>query len=141
MKKIVLKKFVLTIIFFIIAYVLIDLTPYYTETVTYADDEIRFIIDDSEKTKSLPDEVLIENDDVMLSIKTIKKFFDKYIYFDEKYDAVIVAHDDYVVKMFVDDSDIIINDTPKHINTPVKTSGETIYIPIKVLEEVYDIKV
>ncbi len=141
MKKIVLKKFVLTIIFFIISYVLIDLTPYYTETVTYADDEIRFIIDDSEKTKSLPDEILIENDDVMLSMKTIKKFFDKYIYFDEKYDAVIVAHDDYVVKMFVDDSDIIINDTLKHINTPVKTSGETIYIPIKVLEEVYDIKV
>lgn len=59
MKKTVLKKFILTIIFFVIAYILIDLTPYYTEITTYADDEIRFIIDDSEKTKSLPDEVLI----------------------------------------------------------------------------------
>lgn len=141
MKKTVLKKFVLTIIFFVIAYILIDLTPYYTETITYADDEIRFIIDDSEKTKALPDAILIENDEVMLSMKTIKKFFDKYIYFDEKYGAVIVAYDEYVVKMFIDDNDIIVNDSPKHINTPVKQSGDTIYVPITVLEKVYDIKV
>lgn len=139
--KNLLKKFITTIIFFVIAYVLIDLTPYYIENVKYEENEIRFIIDDSEKTKSLPDPVVIQEENVMLSMDTIKKFFDEYIYFDEKYEAVIVAYDTYVVKMFLNDKDIIINDEPKHIDVPVVMSGEDIYIPIQVLEEVYDIDV
>ncbi len=139
--KNLLKKLITTIIFFVIAYVLIDLTPYYIETVKYAEDEIRFVIDDNEQTKTLPDSIIIKDENVMLSMDTIKKFFDKYIYFDEKYEAVIVAYDTYVVKMFVDDKDIIINDEPKHIDVPVMMSGEDIYIPIQVLEAVYDIDV
>ena len=139
--KNLLKKLITTIIFFVIAYVLIDLTPYYIETVKYAEDEIRFVIDDNEQTKTLPDPIIIKDENVMLSMDTIKKFFDKYIYFDEKYEAVIIAYDTYVVKMFVDDKDIIINDEPKHIDVPVMMSGEDIYIPIQVLEEVYDIDV
>ncbi len=139
--KNILNRFVKVVVFFLIAYAFIDLTPYYIEDVIYEKDEIRFVIDDSEKTKVIPDKVIIENDNVMLSLDTIKKFFDPYIYYDENYKVIIASKDIYVVKMFVDNHEIIFNDVTKLIETPVKQIGDDLYVPIVELEDVYGINV
>lgn len=113
-------KIGITFLFIWAAYAITVNAPYYVEKVHYAPNEIRFIIDDEEKTKSLPDEIIIEKNNVLLSIDTIKKFFDEYIYFDEKYDTLIVAKGEYVYKMPVDSNTITINGEEKQIDVPVK---------------------
>lgn len=134
-------KIIVVIIFMVAAYNVCKLTPYYIDRVTYEEDEIRMIIDDSEKTKSLPNPAIIDDEEVLLSIDTIKKYFDEYIYFDEKYNTVIAASGEYVVKMPLGSRIIDINDEYKNVKVSAKKINETVYIPIKELSDVYDIDV
>ena len=161
MKNFILKLIVV-IAFLAVAYNVCKYAPYYVEKVHYDKNEIRFVIDDEEKTKSLPDPIEICNDKVMLSVNTIKKFFDKYAYYNEEYNMVMVAYGLDIVKMPLDSKTITVNNVEKHIEIPVKAyystirnslknikmykkvpivHKPTIYVPIDELESVYDIEV
>ena len=161
MKNFILKLIVV-IAFFAAAYNVCKYAPYYVEKVHYDKNEIRFVIDDEEKTKSLPDPIEIYNDKVMLSVNTIKKFFDKYAYYNEEYRMVIVAYGLDIVKMPLDSKTITVNNVEKHIDIPVKAyyptirdslknlkmyknvpivHKPTIYVPIDELANVYDIDI
>ncbi len=120
MKKRGILKIVIIICIFMIAYFACKITPYYVEKVHYDKDEVRFIIDDTEKTKGLPDEIVIKDGKVMLSMDTIKKYFDKYAYYDEKYDTYIVAYDKYVAKFPLNQNKVSVNGVSKEINVPVQ---------------------
>ena len=136
-----LLKLIIVIIFFAIAYGVCALTPYYIETTHYENDEIRVVIDDNEYTKSLPDVAAFTSEKVMLSFDTIKKYFYEYIFWDEKYETVIVAKDKTVMKMPVDENKILVNGKEKDISVPVQYINQKLYIPIEELEEIFDLKV
>ena len=136
-----LLKLIIVIIFFAIAYGVCALTPYYIETTHYEKDEIRVVIDDNEYTKSLPDVAAFTSEKVMLSFDTIKKYFYEYIFWDEKYETVIVAKDKTVMKMPVDENKILVNGKEKDISVPVQYINQKLYIPIEELEEIFDLKV
>lgn len=136
-----LLKLIIVIIFFAIAYGVCALTPYYIETTHYEKDEIRVVIDDNEYTKSLPDVAAFTSEKVMLSFDTIKKYFYEYIFWDEKYETVIVAKDKTVMKMPVDKNKILVNGKEKDISVPVQYINQKLYIPIEELEEIFDLKV
>ncbi len=139
MKKIqAIKKIIYVIFFIYVAYSICEATPYYTSLVDYG-DKVRIVINDIEETNNLPDEVIIQNDEVLLSLDTIKKYIDSGIYSTET--SVKTNHDKYLVDMPLDSNIVKINTTEKVMNTyTTKVSGD-IYIPIKALEEVYDIEV
>ena len=136
-----LLKLIIVIIFFAIAYGVCALTPYYIETTHYEKDEIRVVIDDNEYTKSLPDVAAFTSEKVMLSFDTIKKYFYEYIFWDEKYETVIVAKDKTVMKMPVDKNKILVNGKEKDNSVPVQYINQKLYIPIEELEEIFDLKV
>lgn len=136
-----LLKLIIVIIFFAIAYGVCALTPYYIETTHYEKDEIRVVIDDNEYTKSLPNVAAFTSEKVMLSFDTIKKYFYEYIFWDEKYETVIVAKDKTVMKMPVDKNKILVNGKEKDISVPVQYINQKLYIPIEELEEIFDLKV
>ena len=136
-----LLKLIIVIIFFAIAYGVCALTPYYIETTHYEKDEIRVVIDDNEYTKRLPDVAAFTSEKVMLSFDTIKKYFYEYIFWDEKYETVIVAKDKTVMKMPVDENKILVNGKEKDISVPVQYINQKLYIPIEELEEIFDLKV
>lgn len=136
-----LLKLIIVIIFFAIAYGVCALTPYYIETTHYEKDEIRVVIDDNEYTRSLPDVATFTSEKVMLSFDTIKKYFYEYIFWDEKYETVIVAKDKTVMKMPVDKNKILVNGKEKDISVPVQYINQKLYIPIEELEEIFDLKV
>ncbi len=143
MKKIyALLKMLYVIIFILIAHFICESTPYYLNKVDYG-NKIRIVIDSAEETNNLPDEVIIKNDEIMLSLSTIKKYIDSSIYSTEE--AVKTNHDKYIVAMPFDSNMIKINTEEKYLNAGATLStdeNETkVYIPIKALEEVYDIKV
>lgn len=157
-------KLVIVVVFFIIAYAICDLAPYYVNATYYKDNELRLVIDDKEYTKSTtfslikdyknnsgdsgdtkkyikPDIPFIVDGKVMISMKTIKECFDKYIYFDEKYQTVIVAKGTDVIKMPLGEKTIIVNSNEKIIEVPAQYIDDKIYIPIEELKNIYNIEI
>ena len=143
MKKIYAILKILCVIFFITtAHFICEATPYYLDKTNY-EDKIRIVIDDKEETNRLPDEVIIEKDEVLLSLETVKKYFDSGIKREE--DIIKISHGKYLVSLPINSNIAQINTTEKVMNTQTKLisgdEGKIVYIPIEVLEEVYDIEV
>lgn len=136
-----LFKLIIVMIFLTIAYGVCALTPYYIETTHYEKNETRVVIDDNEYTKNLPDVAMFISQKAMLSFDTIKKYFYEYIFFDEKYETVIVAKDQTVMKMPVNKNEILVNGNKKNITVPVQYINQKLYIPVKELEEILKLKV
>lgn len=141
MKKYALIKLIVVCIFIGVAYMICDLTRYYVRPIYYKEDETRVIINDSEVTRALPDDALFVDEKIMLSFDTIKKYFDEYIYFDEKYQTVIITSDIDVVKLKLDEKKININGNEKNIEVAARKIDEDIYVPIEELQDVYNIEV
>lgn len=139
MKKIhAIKKIIYVIIFLYVAYLICEATPYYTNLVDYG-DKIRIVIDDIEETNNLPDEVILQNDEVLLSVETINQYIDSGMYVTDE--LVKTNHDKYIVNLPIDSNVAKINTEEKLMNAyTTKISGD-VYVPIEALEEVYDIKV
>ena len=140
MKKYFFIKLLVVCIFIVIAYMICDLTKYYVRPIYYKENENRVIINDTEVTRNLPDVALFKNDKIMLSFDTIKKYFDEYIYFDEKYETVIVTSDVDVVKLKLDENKININGNERNIVTAACIIDGEIYVPIEELQNIYDIE-
>lgn len=143
MKKIYAILKILCVIFFITtAHFICEATPYYLDKNDY-ENKIRIVIDDAEETNNLPDKVLIENDEVLLSLETIKKYIDAGIYTTQE--AVKINHDKYLVTMPLNSNIVKINTTEKVMNAETKAisgdEADIVYIPIEALEEVYDMDV
>lgn len=143
MKKIYAILKILCVIFFITtAHFICEATPYYLDKTDYG-DKVRIVIDDVEETNNLPDEVIIENDEVLLSLETVKKYFDSVIYKTDE--AVKINHDKYIVTLPLNSNVVKVNTTENIMNIETKLiSGDEediVYMPIKALEEVYDIEV
>ena len=141
MKRYALIKLIVVCIFIGVAYMICDLTRYYVRPIYYKEDEIRVIINDSEVTRNLPDKALFIDEKIMLSFDTIKKYFDEYIYFDEKYQTVIITSDVDVVKLKLDEKKININGNVSDIKTAACKIEEDIYVPIEEVQDVYNIEV
>ena len=114
MKKIYAILKILCVIFFITtAHFICEATPYYLDKTDYG-DRIRIIIDDTEETNNLTDEILIENGEVLLSLETIKKYIDSGIYKTEE--SVKINHDKYLVTLPLNSNIVKINTTEKVMN-------------------------
>lgn len=139
MKKLqAIKKIIFVIIFLYVAYSICEAAPYYTNLVDYG-EKTRIVINDIEETNNLPDEVVIQNDEVMLSLATIKKYIDSGIYNNEE--EVKTNYDKYIVTMPIDSNIALINTKEKIMNVPATQISGEIYIPIEAFEEVYNIEV
>ncbi len=136
-----LIKLLVVCIFIVSAYMICDLTKYYIEPIHYEKGEMRVVIDDKEVTRSLPQEALIKNNKIMLSFDTIKKYFDPYIYYDEKYNTVIITNETDILKLELDNPTVILNGQSKSISEPAFEKENKIYLPIEDLQDIYDIKV
>ena len=135
-------KILCVIIFITTAHFICEATPYYLDKTDYG-DKVRIVIDDTEETNNLSDEIIIENDEVLLSLETIRKYIDSGIYKTDE--AIKINHDKYLVTLPLNSNIVRINTTEKVMNAETKLiSGDeedVVYIPIEALEEVYDIDV
>lgn len=139
MKKIqAIKKLICVIFFIYVAFLICEATPYYTNKVDYG-DKIRIVINELEETNNLPDEVIIKDDEVLLSVDTIKKYIDSGMYATD--DTVKTNYDKYIVHFPIDSKIVKINDLEKTMGTSTIKVEDTVYVPIEAVEEVYDIDV
>lgn len=141
MKKIFVLKLFIVCVFLFVSYMICGFTKYYIAPIYYGDEEIRVIIDDAEVTRNMPDVAVFVDGKAMLSFDTIKKYFDEYIYFDEKYNTVIITGDTDIIKMELDDNSLNLNGTSKNIKVPAKKINGVIYVPVEELQKMYNIVV
>lgn len=83
----------------------------------------------------------VENGGIYISVDTISKVLDEYIYYDKVATKVIITTHDEVVKMKVDEYKLSNNLEIVDISTPARLIDSKPYIDINLLKDVYDIKV
>ena len=137
-KKINKKLLVLiiTIVVLIIAGILIKNIVKSNELKT-----INVVINNTNVTKRLKQNVIIEDDIIYMSMSDIKNFFDKYIYDDKDNNQIITTSDKKVATLKFDSKIININGSEKEIYATIKKENDIIYLPISEMTNVYDIEI
>ena len=161
MKNNILVRLFIVAIFLIATIIIINSAPQYELTYKYKDGDLRVIFDNVELTRDIrkmPESAVFLNGEVLLSQNTIDILFDKNLYYEEKYDTLITTSDHHRADLKVDSKIIEIDGEENGIKVPAirerydyskddrylttsKESKNVIYIPIKALENVYDIDV
>lgn len=139
-----MKKILVVLLFIVLAGFVCYVAPNYFVGETFEPDEIRVVFNQNEITHNvskLPQKAIIVNGKVMLSKDTVDILFDKWLYYDEKYDTIISTTDKDVVKLKIGENKIDKNGVASEIDVPAQLINNTIYIPIEELQDVYDIKV
>lgn len=83
----------------------------------------------------------VENGGVYLSVDTIKKVLDEYIYYDKIATKVIVTTDSNVIKFKIDEAKMSNNLEYSDITTPAKVVDSMPYIDVNLLKDIYKIKI
>ena len=90
---------------------------------------------------TLKNEAYVDGDIIYLSKQDIKNFFDKYIYEEENTNQIITTYGKKIAELGYESNNVTINGSQKTILTTLKKIGDTVYIPISELKEVYDIEI
>lgn len=104
-------------------------------------DKTNLVINNSNITSNLKHDVLIEDGTIYVSKDDIKNFFDRYIYLDETNNQIITTYDKKIATIGFEGNLLTINGANKKIYANAKKEGETIYLPITEMKEVYGIEI
>lgn len=96
---------------------------------------------DVSSTGRLKNEIIIEDDVIYLSKNDISNFFDKYLYYDNKYNIFITTSGNKVATIKTGESKITVNGISSDIKGRIIQKGDQIYLPISDMNEVYGIDV
>ena len=102
---------------------------------------INLVINNRNVTSNLKKDVLIQDDEIYISKQDLGNFFDKYIYEDTQNNQIITTYDTKIATISLDENKMSINGVNKKIYTKTITKDDTIYLPIKELEDVYGIEI
>ena len=155
-----IKRILVVIVFMAIAILIINNAPQYELEYKYKNGDLRVIINDVEITRDvakLPEVAAFHEGNVFLSSNTIDILFDKNLYYDEINDTFVTISDDHRADIKINSSTIIKDGIDMPISAPAlkqeydysnddryttaKESKDVYYIPIKDLEDIYDIDV
>ena len=163
--NIIIKRFIVVVIFLIAALSIFNMAPEYELDYKYKEGDIRVIFNDVEITRDLsklPQTALLVDDEIMLSQDTVDILFDKNLYYEEAYETLITTTNNHRADLKLNSKVIRIDDKNENLEIPpIKVkynykednrydekseekrnrTEEIIYIPIKALEDVYDMTI
>lgn len=87
------------------------------------------------------EEPLIENGNILLSFRTIKKYLDSNAFWDDKVQKVVFTTKDKIITMKTDKLTAMVNQKPFDLNVPARIVDNIPYIPIEFLEDMLNIQV
>lgn len=103
-------------------------------------NQTNLIINNSNVTTSLKNDVYIKDGVVYLSKPDIYNFFDNTITYDEKYNQVITGSSKKIASLPIDSKQIQINSSNVTIKSGAIIIDNVAYVPISELEDVYNTK-
>lgn len=103
-------------------------------------NQTNLIINNSNATSSLKNNVYIKDGVVYVSKPDIYNFFDNTIIYDEKYNQVVTTSSTKIASLPIDSKQIQVNSSNTTIKVGAIIIDEVAYVPISELDEVYNIK-
>ena len=103
-------------------------------------NQTNLIINNSNATSSLKNNVYIKDGVVYVSKPDIYNFFDNTITYDEKYNQVVTTSSTKIASLPIDSKQIQVNSSNTTIKVGAIIIDEVAYVPISELDEVYNIK-
>lgn len=103
-------------------------------------NQTNLIINNSNATSSLKNNVYIKDGVVYVSKPDIYNFFDNTIIYDEKYNQVVTTSSTKIASLPIDSKQIQVNSSNTTIKAEAIILDEVAYVPISELDEVYNIK-
>lgn len=103
-------------------------------------NQTNLIINNSNATSSLKNNVYIKDGVVYISKPDIYNFFDNTITYDEKYNQIITTSSTKIASLPIDSKQIQVNSSSTTIKAGAIILDEVAYVPISELDEVYNIK-
>lgn len=97
------------------------------------------VINYTNVTSSMKGKVIIDNSDIYISMDDVENYYDRYIYYDEQYNYIIITRDNKTVCFDIDAKTLDINGNK--ISAKVIEDSGMYYVPITKLEDIYNIKV
>ena len=138
-KNNILKNIITVIILGAIIVWILSIAPNYKKT--GLEDKLNLVINSSNVTKSLKNDIWIdENNTIYISQDDVKNFFDNNIYYDEQYNQIITTSDKKVAVIGIGKTDIQVNSGNDKIYAPIIEKDGKYYLPFSELDDVYNTK-
>ena len=105
-------------------------------------DKTNLVINYSNVTGRMKHDLIIDEKGVVyLSYNDIANYYDKHIYYDDKYNQIVTSSETKVAVLKLDENKMTINGVTKDINGSAILKDDIYYLPISDMEEVYNLKI
>lgn len=134
----ILKRVIIVCALLLVVIFVLNTSKYYkNDDIT---DKTNLIINNNNVTARLKHDIIIEDDDIFMSINDIKNFFDNYIYEDTTKKMVITTYDENIAEVHFSGSHMNVNGTLERVGATAIRRDDTIYLPISEMINVYNIE-
>lgn len=138
-KSKIFSKIIVVAIFLGLVFFVLKVTPNYVNT--EISDKTNLVINNTNVTDVLKNDVIIENGIIYISEDDIQNFFDSHIYYDEKYNQVITTYQSQIASIVVGENAMTNNGKKANISGTVIERGDVRYIPFSSLKNIYNVEI
>ena len=135
--KVIKIMLILLAILFVIVFILIKAEDFIKEQ---ASDKISVVINNTNVTSRLKNDLKVDDGIVYLSMEDMKNFFDKYIYIEDETKEIITTYDDKIASIGFDSNKLTLNGSTKKTSAHAVRENDIVYLPISEMKDVYDIE-
>lgn len=138
-KRVYIYKLIVVLVFALaVWFVLKTATNYIKDDIV---GKTNLVINNSNTTKNLKNDVIVENGVVYVSTKDIANFFDDHIFYDNKYDQIITTSETKVATLKLNENKAKVNGSTVDLVASAKKIGEQFYLPFsEISESVYNVE-
>ena len=138
-KRIYIYKIIVTIILALAIMWILNIAQNYIRN--EISDKTNLVINNGNVTKSLKNDVIVEDGVIYISTKDIANFFDGNITYDDKYDQIITSSDTKLATLKIGENKCTINSSDTSIIAPAKKIGDQFYLPFsEISKSVYNVE-
>ena len=138
-KSKIFSKIIIVAIFLGLVFFVLKIAPNYVNTEIA--DKTNLVINNTNVTDVLKNDVIIENGVIYISEDDIQNFFDPHIYYDEKYNEVITTSANQIASIIIGENAMTNNGNKESISGTVIERNNTRYIPFSSLKNVYNVEI
>ena len=138
-KSKIFSKIIVVAIFLGLVFFVLKVTPNYVNT--EISDKTNLVINNTNVTDVLKNDVIIENGIIYISEDDIQNFFDPHIYYDEKYNQVITTYQSQIASIVVGENAMTNNGKKVNISGTVIERENERYIPFSSLKNIYNVEI
>lgn len=137
-----LKNLIIVVIIMLFIVMAYKIAPDYIRKTSKSEYNLIINNNNVTLTDSMKNAIVFGDKDVIyLSKQDIQNFFDKYIYYDEKYDQIITTSDTKVATLEYNKNEMTVNGSTETILGGMMKKGDITYLPFSEMGEVYNVEI